>query len=180
MRKSGTMLRLVLACFVFVAASGWAAAETPPVAQLQSLLTPDEFRAAGLEKLTPAEISALEAALIKHHALPKPKKTKSTATSVSAAPTPTTKAADDFGAENPPAFWLGDDLHITVVRIHQDGFSVVVERITRDKVLHAFLIELALKPPLLKDKLLLRRAQCVAFRGDSGECPEAFPIAALE
>jgi len=66
---------------------------------LQSLLSPEEFKNAGLEKLTPDELGALEAALLKHHALPKAKKGKSTVAPAAASSGSPKKADDDFGAE---------------------------------------------------------------------------------
>lgn len=53
--------------------------------------------------------------------------------------------ADDFGTEDTAALRLGDDLHVAVVRVHENGFAVVVERIARDEVGRAGCVEFAFK-----------------------------------
>src|SRR5687768_1351435 len=45
--------------------------------------------------------------------------------------------ADDLGAEDPAVLGFGDDFYVSVVRVHQDGFSVIVEWIARDEIGHA-------------------------------------------
>ncbi|QYM79451.1 hypothetical protein K0B96_02215 [Horticoccus luteus] len=70
------------------------AAEAPAEGVLRRILSPAEFSAAGLDKLSPEELSRLETALIQHHQLP----------AASKEPVPTSEntpaaAAADFGRE---------------------------------------------------------------------------------
>ena len=41
--------------------------------------------------------------------------------------------ADDLGAEDAAALGFGDDLHVAVVGVHEDGLAVVIERIGGDE-----------------------------------------------
>jgi len=54
-----------------------------------------------------------------------------------------------FRREDSSAFRLGDDFHVTIVRVHQDGFSVIVERITGGEIFDVGLVEFALEPPMV-------------------------------
>lgn len=53
--------------------------------------------------------------------------------------------AHNFGTEDTAALRLGDDLHVAVVRVHENGFAVVVERIARGEVGRAGFVEFAFK-----------------------------------
>ncbi len=96
------MLRPLLvlsACVAILAPAVAAAADT----HLNQILTPEEFARAGLAKLSPEELAALETALAAHQQIPKnappARKTKADTAVSSAASGVSGKAAADFGAE---------------------------------------------------------------------------------
>lgn len=112
------MFRTFAAVVLTLALAGFAYAAGTAGSQLQTLLSADEFKNAGLEKLTPDELAALEAALIKHHALPKSKKSKAKssadATSVGPSAERHDSADDSFGAEQisrPKSVDTPDEMH---------------------------------------------------------------------
>ncbi len=135
------MFRLFLSFAVLGLGTAAAAAEPPPAdTSLAHLLTPDEFAKAGLNKLTPAELAALESALMAHQQLPAapataavPEKRKFSLFGHSAPPAAAgtkvissqDKAASGFGAEQisptKPAD-LTEELHSHIEGTF-DGFS---------------------------------------------------------
>lgn len=85
---------LIAAVFLLGFIPALPAQEVPAASVLRQILSPDEFSAAGLAKLTPEELSRLETALIQHQQLPAAQKKAQGP----AEPTPTIAAAD-FGRE---------------------------------------------------------------------------------
>ena len=95
-----------------------------PAGALASTLTPEEFSQAGLPKLSPGELAALEAALLRHQLLARPATALRGPTPI---PATAPKAAAAFGAEEvamaaKPAADTPAALH-TRIEGTLDGFS---------------------------------------------------------
>ena len=101
LRKSGSMLRpLLLVCSVMVGAVLPLAAA--PASSVTQILTPEEFAAAGLAKLSPEELAALSSAVSRHaaefSAALAPEASPRVAPAPGSSPAPAVNAAK-FGAE---------------------------------------------------------------------------------